>query len=397
MRWRARCGLLPWPAKVGVVWLLSRVVTTALILVFASWQQQNPWTAARPDYFAFAQLWDSTWYHIVAVAGYPSELPMTDDGHVGESAWAFLPGYPMLVRLLMIVTGLPWAPISVLVSFAFSLGTALVFYRLMRERLPSSTALFSVVLFCVAPLSPILQLSYAEPMYLFLLTLALLLLVQRRYALLLPVVAVMALTRPSGLAFALALGLHVVHRWWVRRREPFPPAQAILAIGVTAFSVVMGFAWLMIAWAVTGSPSAYTDTELAWRMPYIGYVELVPFAAWVQGAGFWGAEWGIGALAYVLLALLVVGFFAALFLPAVRRLGVDLRLWLASYGLYLLAVFFPQSSTFRLLMPMSPLLGAMAQPTSRSYRVLIVLLFVAGQYGWLSLCWWSNGYDWTPP
>lgn len=389
--------LTPWYLKVGVVWLLSRVVTTLLILLFASWQQQNPWTGARPDYFSFAQLWDSTWYHIVAVAGYPSELPLTDDGHVGESAWAFMPGYPMLVRLLMVITGLPWEPISVVVSFAFSLGTALVFYRLMLQRLPSATALFSVVLFCVAPLSPILQVSYAEPMYLFLLTLALLLLVQRRYSLLFPVVAVMALTRPSGLAFALAMGLHVVYRWWVRRREPFPLAEGLLAIGVTVFSLVMGFAWLLIAWAVTGSPSAYTDTELAWRMPYIGYVDLVPFTAWVQGAGFWSAEWGIGPLGYLLLALLVIGFFAALFLPAVKRLGVDLRLWLLSYGLYLLAVFFPQSSTFRLLMPMSPLLGAVAGPRSPIYRVSIVLLFIAGQFGWLYLCWWSNGYDWTPP
>ena len=33
------------------------------------------------------------------------------------------------------------------------------------------------------------------------------------------------------------------------------------------------------------------------------------------------------------------------------------RLWAASYALYLLAVFFPQSSVFRLLMPMAPLAG----------------------------------------
>jgi predicted RNA-binding protein YlqC (UPF0109 family) len=46
-------------------------------------------------------------------------------------------------------------------------------------------------------------------MHTFFLTLALYLLVSRRYWQLLPVVGVMALTRPSGLAFALALALHV--------------------------------------------------------------------------------------------------------------------------------------------------------------------------------------------
>jgi hypothetical protein len=81
----------------------------------------------------------------------------------------------------------------------------------------------------------------------------------------------------------------------------------------------------------------------------------------------------------------------------VRRLGVDLRFWSASYAVYLLAVFFPQSSTFRLLLPMFPLLGAVAQPKSTPYRATMVVLFIVGQYAWLYICWWVNGYDWTPP
>jgi hypothetical protein len=253
------------------------------------------------------------------------------------------------------------------------------------------------VLFCVAPLSPILQVSYAESMYLFLLVLALYLLLTRRYALLLPVVALASLTRPSGLALALALGLHVVHRLWTRDRDPFPLSEFVLAAGATVFSVIMGFLWPVIAWAVTGSPTAYTDTELAWRSDYIGWGSLFPFSSWIQAAGFWAGQWGIGGWVYVLLALVVVGFFAILFIPPVRRLGADLRIWLASYAVYLLAVFFPQSSTFRLLMPMFPLLGAVAQPRSPVYRASVVVLMIAGQFGWLYICWWVNGYDWTPP
>jgi hypothetical protein len=234
-------------------------------------------------------------------------------------------------------------------------------------------------------------------MHAFLLALALYLLVRRRYALLFPVVAVMALTRPSGLAFALALGLHIVHRWFTRARDPFALADGILAAGLTLFSLAMGFAWPIVAWVVTGSASAYTDTELAWRVPYIGYQELMPFASWIQGAGFWGTQWGIGAAAFPLLFLVVGGFVVFLFTPPVRRLGVDLRFWSAGYAAYLLAVFFPQSSTFRLLVPLFPLLGAVAQPKSPVYRVFVVVLFVAGQFGWLYVCWWVNGYDWTPP
>ena len=71
--------------------------------------------------------------------------------------------------------------------------------------------------------------------------------------------------------------------------------------------------------------------------------------------------------------------------------------WLASYALYLLAVFFPQSSTFRLLAPLFPALGAIAAPKSKVYRVIMVVLFIVLQWGWLLICWRIDGYDWSPP
>ena len=395
---RVRYRLTPWWLKVLVVFVASRVVTTIILLSFAANQGATAWTGANPNYFDYAKIWDGHWYYIVSVVGYPSELPLTDDGHVGESAWAFMPAYPAVVRLLMLVTGLDFTIAGVIVSVGFALGAALMFYRVLNLVLPGSTALFGVVLFCVAPLSPILQVSYAESMHAFLLALALYLLMTRRYWIMLPVIAVMALTRPSGLAFALAMLLHVIHRWWVRRDEPFPTPERIASVVVGLFSAVMGVAWLLIAWAVTGSFTAYTDTELAWRSAYIGYVELVPFTPWVQGAGFWAGWWGIPFPVLMgILVIVVVGFFALLFTRPARRLGVDLRFWVASYALYLLAVFFPQSSTFRLLVPLYPALGILAQPRSLVYRVGLVLACIAGQVAWTWMGWWVAGYDWTPP
>ena len=391
--WHARYRLTPWWVKVFAVWVVSRLVTTSLILILASVQGPNAWTGASPKYTDFASMWDGRWYNIVALTGYPNVLPITDTGNIGESAWAFMPGYPLVARLVMEAANVPWAPAAVFVSVAFSLGTALMFYRLMVRVQPANTALFAVMLLCVSPLSPILQFAYAESMYLFFLTLALYLLLARRYWLLYPVIAVMALTRPSGLAFALALGLHVIYRFVTRARDPFPRRQRLLAAAVALFSALMGLAWPITAWAVTGDLSAYTDTELAWRAPYIGYSELVPFTAWFQSGVWWlGSPWGL-----IVVTALILTFALLIFTPAVRSLGVDLRLWVASYGLYLIAVFFPQSSTFRLLMPMFPLLGAAALPHSRIYRVTIVALCVAGQWGWLLICWGVDGYDWTPP
>ena len=393
-----RYRLTPWWAKILVVFIASRIVTTAILLVFAWLQQQNAWTGAHPDYFSFAQIWDGTWYHIVASSGYPQHLSYDAQGHIQQNAWAFLPAYPFLSGALAAITGLPFSVVGVFVSVGFALGTALVFYKLLEPQLGSSTALFSVLLFCVAPLSPIYQVDYAESMQLFFLACALLYLQRRQYWAMLPFVAIVSFTRPTGLAFALAVGLHVIYRVVVREREPFPLRELIAAVSAALISAVLGYAWPFIAGVVTGVPDAYTATELSWRAPYVGWGGLIPFQPWIQGAVWW-FNW-IGSspvLGVVLLGVAVALFAAMMFTRPVQRLGVDLRLWVASWTVYLLAVFFPQSSVFRLFMPAFPLLGAIAQPRSIAYRVGIVLVMIAGQIGWVYIAYWSNGYDWTPP
>ncbi|GAA2028187.1 hypothetical protein GCM10009819_09710 [Agromyces tropicus] len=389
---RVRWRLLPWWGRVMLVYAASRVVTTAIVLVMARQQPASAWTDASPGYFAFANLWDARWYAYIAAAGYPTELPLDDAGHVAENAWAFLPVYPGIVRLFTTV-GVPWEVASVLISLAAGLGAALVFHRLMSRVLEPDQAMFAVVLFCVAPVSPILQFGYAEALAFLWLALALLLLVDRRYGWLVPVIAIWAFTRPGALAFALTLGLHWIVRWVTRRTDPFPVRDQLVVASVAVFAGVAGLAWPVIAWAATGVPTAYTDTELAWRAPYIGYVELVPLTPWFQSGQWWLGQ-PMGTIAPV---VLVLGFAALLLSPWVRRLGVDLRLWLASYALYLFAVFFPQSSTFRLLAPLFPLAGALAVPRSRWWRGGLVLVSLALQVGWLLIAWRIDGLDWTPP
>jgi hypothetical protein len=396
---RDRMRLTPWWVKVLVIFAASRVVTTIILLVFAWLQQANPWTGAHPDYFAFAEIWDGTWYHIVAVSGYPATLPHDSLGHIEQNTWAFLPAYPFLTGALSFITGLPFSVVGVFVSIGFAAGTALVFYKVLEPKLGHGTALFSVALFCVAPLSPILQVDYAESMQLFFLACSLLYLLRRNYWMMLPFVAFMSFTRPSGLAFALLMGLHVVTRFVARKYDPFPPREIIAAVSATVLSALLGYAWPFIAGVVTGVPDAYTATELSWRAPYVGWGALVPFQPWIQGANWWMNRIGqLNPFIGVVLLLLAIGLFTAfLFTRPVKRLGVDLRLWIASWTIYLLAVFFPQSSVFRLFVPIFPILGAIAQPKSIVYRIGIVLLFIAGQVGWIYIAYWSDGYDWTPP
>ena len=389
----ARSTRVPWWAAVLGVYLASRVLTTVLMLVSARSQIRTPWAPASPSYLQYATFWDAGWYRDIATFGYPTVLPVDAAGHVQSNPWAFMPVYPGLVRAIQDVTGAPFDVAGVAVSLVAGAGAVLVLHRLLSRSLSPSATMTAVVIVCVAPVSPMFQIAYAESLQTLLLLTALLLLVERRYAMLAPVVVVMALTRPLGLAFALALLLHGVHRLATARRDPFPPGERARLVLATTAAGAAGAAWPVVAWIRTGSITAYTDTELSWRAAYVGYRHLVPFEAWFDAGDFW-----IGGVAGTVAVLGVVAAFVLILTrPSVRALGPELRIWVASYGLYLLAVFFPQSSVFRLLLPMIPLAGALAVPRSRAYRVAVVLAMVVGQWLWIDLVWRATAGDWTPP
>ena len=76
-------ALRPWWVQVLVVFAASRVVTTALMLWAADAQAATSRAAASPGYFDFASQWDGQWYWLIALSGYPAELPLGPEGHVG--------------------------------------------------------------------------------------------------------------------------------------------------------------------------------------------------------------------------------------------------------------------------------------------------------------------------
>jgi hypothetical protein len=400
-RWR----LTPWWGQVLIVYGTTRILTTLILLRFAELQGEANGTST-PDYFTFAANWDGQWYWLIAQQGYPAELPLTAAGHVDTNAWAFMPVFPFVTAAFGTV-GVPFPVAGVLISLAAGAAAVLLFHMLMRESgLDQSQALMAVALLCVAPVSPLFQLAYAESLGLALLFLALLLVMRRRFWLLIPVILVASFTRPTGLAFAAFLFLYVVMRIVRRvkdpREHPLPPREfvAIVVAGLTSFAA--GFAWAGIAWAATGSMTAYTDTELAWRAGYVGYGDLVPFQGWLQGLEFWlrfagvpgDGSWALAVLAFV---LVIAAFAAFLLLPITRRLAIELRLWLVGFALYLTAVFFPQSSTWRLLLPLAPALGAFAVPRSRVLRILLLVGGIVLQIVWIDWCWWRSPGDWSPP
>lgn len=391
---------LPLALRIAAVYLAARIVTTVFLLQAAASSTSLSRFGVAPGLADFVLGWDAQWYWLIAVEGYPSVLETTAAGAVAENQWAFMPVFPVVAQAVGLVFG-SWGVGAFLVSFVSGYLACLALHRLLRDRIGAAAALWAVVFFASGPLAALFQVGYAESLFLLLLLLALDAAQRRRYARLYPLILVMAFTRPGILAFALFLGLHGIVRWVRRRHDPLPRRDIAHIVATGALATVSGFAWQVVAGVVTGDMGAYLETELAWRQNWIagGVDGFVPFEGWVQAASFWFTLWGLPSWAgLVALALLVMGAALALLrLPPVRALGPDVRLWSASYLLYLLAVFFPQSSVFRLLLPLSPLWGAMAVPRRWGWRLGVLALCLIGQAVWIHFVYASGNTFWQVP
>lgn len=275
---------------------------------------------------------------------------------------------------------------AIIVAIVAGYLACLALFHLLRARIDDSAALWAVAFVAAGPLAALFQMGYAESLFLLWLFLALLVVVRRRFAWLYLLLPLLGFTRPGILAFALLLAGYGIVRWARRRVDPLPVNDIVHIVCAGILAAAIGFAWQLIAGYVTGDPSAYMETELSWRRSWTNESGgFVPFSGFVQASAIWFRVWGLPEVwGYIALGALVVAVAAVLlFEPHVRRLGAEIRLWSASYVLYLLLVFFPQSSIFRLLLPLAPLAGALALPRRTSWRLAVLAVGLIGQWWWI--------------
>ncbi|MGF3056625.1 hypothetical protein [Microbacterium sp. YY-01] len=381
-----KLGHWPIAVRIGLVYVLARIVTTLMMVAATVFAVEGTRFGPDASLADFIVGWDAQWYWWVAVNGYPTELPTLPNGRVTENAWAFLPVFAWLAKMLGAVVG-SWGAGAFLISFAAGYAAMLMLYRLMLPTIGSRAALWTVVLVSSGPLAALFQVGYAESLGLLLLLVGLWAVQRRRWWWLYLVIPVLAFTRPGILAFALFLGLYGVVRWFQRHKDPLLRSTIVHLVAAAGLATVLGFAWPVIAGVVTGTPDAYLLTELSWRRNW-SHTEpqaFFPFEGWFMAARFWLSLWGLPPwLGAVVVIGLFIGTAALLFLPRrVRALGVETRLWSASYALYIFAVFYPQSSTLRLLFPLTPLWGAVVVDRSRTWRITMLVIVVAAQWLWI--------------
>lgn len=404
---------LPAVAQVALLYAVSRVWGWFVFSRVGLHQTVSPWKNSAMTYLEYVNIWDADWYSSIAATGYPSQLPLDATGHVAQNEWAFYPLYPLTAGTLTWLTGLDYTVVAPTLSLLCGLGASWFIYRLCMVSLGSgqrtaeqsdldtqhSTALWATAAVNFCAVAPILQTGYAEAMGLLFLAWALYLLVEGHCRMMLVPALCAALARPIGVPLGAAVGLWwlitCLHRLrggqklWQALRET--ATQLMCALAVCAFA----FIHPAYAWAVTGRIDAYTATEAAWRA---GGEDVLPFLPWLTQSQLYLGN----ILGPLILLVLIAGFALCLCAPTTRKvLHPALVLWCACYAVYMLAFFNPQSSTFRLLLPLFPLLlPVVALSASRAYHWLLICSGATLQFGWVGWLWhWKQlpgGGDYPP-
>lgn len=325
--------------------------------------------------------WDADWFIQIAQDGYPSGYTYDADGVLTGNALAFFPLYPWTIRALSWLPGLSEPNAALLIAWAAGTGAAVV-VSLLGTRLHSRrTGYVLCVLFSAQPMAVVFTMAYSEALFCLLAVGMLVALHRGAWLVAGALGCAAALTRPTGLAAAVALA--VAAAWWLwreRRREPAdrrvsrwrPAAGALLALAGQP---------LYLLW-------------VAWR---VGELD-----AWfqIQNAG-WGTQWDFGVdtaqlladafrhgdgWVHVSTAVLLVGAAIALVVALAERVWLPLSV----YGVltFLLAVGSQgyYHSKPRMLVPVLLLLVPVAVGLARArLRVAVPVLVGFTLFG----CWYG--------
>ena len=139
--------------------------------------------------------WDGQWYRVIAEEGYPRVLPRVGHGGIDMNPWAFFPVFPLAVRAIMTVTGLPFVVVGPLLSTLIGFAAMFLLFKLIDQAVGRWEAIVAVVATCFYIASPVFSAAYTESAALLLVVAILLLLRARRYWWVAVLLVVLSLTR----------------------------------------------------------------------------------------------------------------------------------------------------------------------------------------------------------
>ncbi|WP_436526952.1 mannosyltransferase family protein [Actinoplanes sp. HUAS TT8] len=241
-------------------------------------------------------VWDGGWFLRVAMNGYPHGYTYDDNHVLQANELAFFPLYPMLIRGVTLLGVAPGVA-AVGVAWVASIGAAIALHLLGTSLYGKRAGWALVAICCSAPVSVVLSMAYSESLFLALVA-GMLVAAHRRAWLPAALLGLgCALTRPTGAAAALALGVAALMalRDSPNKIKPLAAAATALA-GVPLFLGWVGWrvgdwgAWFKIQTAGWGTSFDYGSSTIAflddtftggdgWVQVSVGLILLAALAA----------------------------------------------------------------------------------------------------------------------
>lgn len=261
-------------------------------------------------------VWDESYYHHIAVHGYT----IANGDYREYCSLPFSPGYPLLARLIMSLTGLPFRPVSLVLSASLFLVTCIgirkVFELFSSDQRRNN---FALVLFCTWPGSLFFASTYAESLYAALLAWFFYHLMRKRFLLAAWIAAAALFTRSPAIILAPVLVFAVFCDAWKTNTPRAAILQTIGRCSALGPVVALGlFGYMALVSDAVGDPWAFHRAYVAW-VPYVheGWDNL-----------FWqGLYPAIHLSSYPLITFVGLGFFMCIPLivfPMRNRLPVEL-------------------------------------------------------------------------
>ncbi|WP_207555817.1 hypothetical protein [Intrasporangium flavum] len=342
-------------------------------------------TPPSPGLGGLLSNWDGQWYERIATDGYPTGDAIRSPNDAW--AWAFPPLFPALARLVMAVTGLGFPAASIAVNLLLGLLASLLLLRILCPAVGAVVAAVAAVSLNAFPSAPLLGLAYSEPAALLLVLLTLSALMSRRYGLAFVWIALLSLTRPVAVPFAVVIAV----QWWSWHRDPAGrPAMRVRVASAACALLALASPWL---WStITGIVAGRSAGTRLGNGPLSGTARASSMLRSFE-FGWFGGLWRAGGPAVVLLLALAV---VILLLGAVllaRRLDVppELCAWGVAYVVFVLLVTPVTPGVIRYLLLAAPFLAtALAallrnRPSAAKVAGLIVVTLLAlwGQWLWI--------------
>ena len=315
--------------------------------------------------------WDGHWFLGIAEHGYrgvPAGLVDAFGRRTEATAYAFFPGYPLLVAAVSWLPGVSAFGSALAVNVVSGVVAAVGLARLGRTVTNSARAgLLLVVLFAAAPLGVVLSMTYSEALFCALAVWALNGVLERRWLLAGGCTALAGLVRPTAAALVLAVCAAAVVAL-LRRRDGWGPWIAVV---LAPLGLLGDLGW--VGWQ-TGSLFGWFSLQSSgWNSGFDGGV-----ASWrylVRQVQEPGALMEVASVLIVLAALGLVVLSVAVRLPwpvLVYGVGVTVMV-VASNGL--------MPSKPRLLLPAVvlalPIAMGLARRRGFTQLALVVAIVVA--------------------